>query len=508
MNVLEGLSRRAMAQPRAIALVAGSREITYRRMMRDIANVAAVLQSHGVGRNDVVAIVGLGDMAHFTVTMAIAQLGAVSMALTGNPLPGTNEAVCEECGVGFVIHAVAGDFKIDLPSIRKHLKPKDLAPMAGLPVPPIADVRPDEVWRIGLSSGTTGRPKAMRYTHSSIVMRSHALNGVFPVGPGQRSMLALGTGMIFAMNYWMQALYAGGAVVSAQREPARLLEAVHAQNINMLICSPDLAMALVTVALQPGSAHASPAPNLQALSVGGASVSPRMQRLLRQHICPNLIIGYGSSEVGLMALLDPALQDENPECAGRLMPWAQAQAIGEDGSVLPPGQTGVLRVRSPFMSIGYLTQPPASAAPALEGFRDGWFYSADVGSVSPQGVLHLGGRKNDVINLSGEKIDPARIEAVIARDPAVLECAVFTVRGRLDQPRLVSLVVAEGELDEAALRLRCKEALGPFFTPKSIVRVKKLPRNANGKIMRDKLHRMVRVRHTPPQAASGAGVTP
>src|SRR5205085_476087 len=104
---------------------------------------------------------------------------------------------------------------------------------------------------------------------------------------------------------------------------------------------------------------------------------------------------------GLIAVADAALQQSRPRSAGRVVPWMELQAVDKDDAPLPPGKLGRLRMRSMTMAQGYLGQE--GDEPGV-GFRDGWFYSGDRGRVHASGLVYLGGRANDVINLSGAKI--------------------------------------------------------------------------------------------------------
>jgi acyl-CoA synthetase (AMP-forming)/AMP-acid ligase II len=157
---------------------------------------------------------------------------------------------------------------------------------------------------------------------------------------------------------------------------------------------------------------------------------------------------------------------------------------------LPTGASGPLRFRSPCISSGYAGPPQPDGTNA---FRNGWFYSNDVGYVTPDGLVYLAGRKNDIINLSGVKLDPERIEAAILQDETIKECVVVDVPGRLGQPLLVAVVVGGDAGGDDALRRRCL-AVDPSAVPKIVLRAQSLPRNASGKILRAKVREGVRLK--------------
>jgi acyl-coenzyme A synthetase/AMP-(fatty) acid ligase len=142
------------------------------------------------------------------------------------------------------------------------------------------------------------------------------------------------------------------------------------------------------------------------------------------------------------------------------------------------------------MSAGYV---PGSEDPAaVPAFRDGWYYTNDTGAVSAEGLVHLSGREDDVINLGGAKFPPSRVEKIISRDPAVIECAVVLLHDRLGLPVLAAAVEAAGDFDAQAAQQRCRAALGENLTPKNIVEMESLPRNAAGKVQRGELAAQLR----------------
>jgi acyl-coenzyme A synthetase/AMP-(fatty) acid ligase len=237
---------------------------------------------------------------------------------------------------------------------------------------------------------------------------------------------------------------------------------------------------------------------LRGISIAGSSASPALCAQIREYICPNLEIGYGSTEAGSVALATPQTLAERPQSAGRLQPWVEMQAVDDEGRPLPAGQVGVLRVRSPLVVSGYLDDPQSSA----KAFRDGWYYPGDTGHVDKAGYLTLAGRSDEVINIGGNKIDPVAIEAVLDAQPGVEESVVVAVTGPQGRDVLIALVVTSGDFDEQALRKACIESLGPRNVPRRIRRTEIIPRNAGGKVMRKEIAQRV-AKLGPGSAPSG-----
>jgi len=474
MNLCEIIESRARLQPASAALAfCDGRRLSYADLLADANRLAAGLSGSGVRRGQVVAL-ALEDSANFVrLTLALSRLGAISAP---KGIAASQYLVHDGAAGG-----LAGQTILAVSDLRA--RGRDLA------VPAMATMQAHEPWRIGTSSGTTGKPKGIVFTVGGIIAKLD-LNAVPAPQAGDLLMLGMGAGLSFAAGFWVRALAFGATLglppagLAGQAEGLRLLRATH------LVTSPDAALRLLQELRQPDGSWADPPPDLKAVYLGGARIPARLHEALRVHLCGQLYNHYGASEVGVIAVSDTAMALQDPDCAGRIAPWVEAQVIDEKGTLLAPGGHGLLRVRAACMAVGYYGG--AGQVAGVSPFRDGWFHTNDIATITDDGKLYLGGRQDDVINLGGMKIDPARIEAAVAQDPAVLECAALTVQGLMGHPVLVVAVVANGAIDEASLKQRCSETLGQRFIPRVIVQYPKLPRNEAGKVMLGVLRERIR----------------
>ena len=485
MNVAELFVRQALATPKRRALVAGGQTMTYGELHESVLRFAAAFAAAGVERGDTVAVAG-SLATQMASTLALAWVGAVSVEGGNDP---SNDAVLRHLGVNHLFWSGTQECIFDHPEAKGQWS-LDAALAAASPAaaPAMAAVEPTEPWRIAVSSGTTGQPKGIAHSHRGSVTNVNLLRAFYPTVPRDRVLIAMSARMSFALHNWLRCFSAGATAVVAPLITAdALLRAIHDFGITHAMVTPGTAAAMAAHARDLGNVFASPAPALRALSVGGARVSPQIQALLRQHVCPHLFVHYGASETHLVSVLDPHTQKLYPASSGRLLSWVEAQAVGPDGQPLPPGQPGPLRVRTPAMALGYVRTADEQEARA---FRDGWFYSNDVGTVSPDGIVRLAGRTNDVINIDGVKVDPEVVEAAIQQDPAITDCAVVEVANALGQAVLaVALVATTRDIDLEGLRGRCL-VVSPLL-PRLVMHFDKLPRNESGKIMRDSLRKSI-----------------
>lgn len=483
MNIVQSFARQALTRPEAIAFLTPQGGLTYAQTVSTVAHLASGMAQLGVKRGDVVAISARDTMPHAWLTMAIAWVGGVSVSVAAVTTPEDKLELATRCGATFFFHG-ADDAVIQIPgaptqSIRALLdRPRG-------PVPPIASMEPADIWRIGFSSGTTGRPKAIRFSHEAAMLRNLLPVSVIPMDQGDRVLVDMGPGLVFALTYWLRALCCGATVVTRAGDAVKTWDAIRRAGVSFMVTSPGNAITLAKAAQSSGA----PAPSLKTLLLGGAPVTVSQRDQFRKHLCRNIIVNYGATEVGLVAHLDSELMDKDPSCAGRVPPWIDVEAVDEQGQVIPAGQPGrgLLRMRARTMASGYILPPGADESDA-QAFRDGWFYSKDVGQVSRDGLVRLAGRAGDVINLNGNKVDPADVESVLGAQPEVMDCVVVQAR-RGAAAVLVAVIVPQAPFEWEELQRRCAPKLTPAQMPTACLIAESLPRNAAGKIMRDEVAR-------------------
>jgi acyl-coenzyme A synthetase/AMP-(fatty) acid ligase len=242
---------------------------------------------------------------------------------------------------------------------------------------------------------------------------------------------------------------------------------------------------------------------LRALVLAGAIVAPEDIRASREKITPNVYVIYGSSEFGMMACLRPEDTDLVAGKVGKLLPGIEGQAVDDNDAPLSVGKIGKLRFRRPGMVQGYVGNEEATAL----HFRHGWFYPGDVGLIDADDAVTVKGRVDDIINVGGGKVAPEDIEPVLKRHPDIEDAALVGVPDPMSGERAVAFVVARRNIatkdfyDFLAMRISATEL------PNEIVSVPGIPRNPEGKILRDRLRDIYFMRlakRTGPESKSGS----
>jgi acyl-CoA synthetase (AMP-forming)/AMP-acid ligase II len=172
---------------------------------------------------------------------------------------------------------------------------------------------------------------------------------------------------------------------------------------------------------------------------------------------------------------------------GVLGPGVDVMILDAAGRPLPPGQEGIIAVRTPTMADGYLGRPEETAA----AFRDGWFISGDVGALVGRRRLRLAGRHDELVNIGGLKVPAPQIEQQLRAQRPIADAAVVTVhlqRGAVSVG--IALVRAPGaSQDEATEALRHTLQLGPDQRAR-VVFLDVIPRLPTGKTDRMALLRL------------------
>jgi acyl-coenzyme A synthetase/AMP-(fatty) acid ligase len=466
-SVVANLLAQAAERPETAAYVDERGVLTYRELARNVERAAALLAGSGVRAGDVIGL-SIRDEPESArrglyLLYGLGWIGAAALPLYPEMPRAGWPALLDRFGA------------------RLRIGGRFFGRAGAHPPAPRGD-RDERPFLYHFSSGTTGEPKAVCFTHGELAAQIAAGAPVERWSAGERLVVGRPWPSKVAVRYVMRLHAVGGAVVRA-RFPRTRDEVAHLMResgVTALFGGPTAMRALL----------ASPAPAqgnlaaLRALRVGGGIVRPEELRALRSEITPNVYHGYGCTEAGAIGVLPP--EDPVGEAiALRLCaPGLEVEAVDERDAPLPPGATGRLRYRAPWIPRGYVGNPAQTA----RHFRDGWFYNGDLGAIDAAGRLTLGGRNDDLINFCGVKIAPHEIEPVLLRHPGIAEAALVGVPDAKAGQLAVAFIVPRGaRLDLDALRRYCHEQCGELRTPARFVTTRALPRNAAGKIERERL---------------------
>jgi fatty-acyl-CoA synthase len=347
------------------------------------------------------------------------------------------------------------------------------------------------------TSGTTGRPKGVLYSHRALVL--HSLMAALPdlQGISGRDTI-LPVVPMFHANAWgipHMAAFAGAALVlpGPKLDAESVLDLLADEQVTVTAGVPTVWMAILqALEKEPNRWDLS---RLRHLLVGGSAVPRSMFEGFDRHGL-TIIQGWGMTEtspLGSVCRLTPeyddASEDEQYEFRCRQgipAPYVDIRARGDDGELIPwDDQTmGELEVRGPWVAAGYWHGQGA------EKFTDdGWFQTGDIVTINEQGCIRIADRSKDLVKSGGEWISSVDMENKLMAHPAVAEAAVIAIPDEKWGERPMAVVVlregSDGNADE--LRDHLSKHFAKWQLPERFEFIDGIPRTATGKFKKTEL---------------------
>jgi acyl-CoA synthetase (AMP-forming)/AMP-acid ligase II len=478
MNIVEPILFQARFQPEAPALCAlGDDVVSYARLAAQMNNIARRAMSAGLKRGSVVALSIDNQLLHAVVILGLTQVGIIPMSVAMQKAP-----------PGLKIDAVIKNTSYPFAPEVQHL-PLDFSWIMGdgapIETPANSGITGTEVCRIILTSGTTGDPKAVALTHKLAFARNaryeHVLGNRYP--RLSRGYMNMALASVRGYQFLTYMLGRGGTIFFRAPSVEHTLRSFEMFQIEAMVATPATLVQLLE------NYDQFPAIEFQfdTIYTGGSHLSQALMERVRPRLCAHLFTGYGSTEAAVVAMAPAQRIAHIPGAVGYLVPGIQVEMVDPSGLRLPAGEEGIVRISSEFAMDRYIDDPEASA----EFFRDGWFYPGDVGSLTPDNLLIISGRQNDVLNVGGAKMAAERVEAVLASFDGVREAAVFVATSKLGVEEVWAAVVCIGKLDIEALRVHCRPQMPPVIVPAHVVTLDALPVNDRGKVDRTRVKEIV-----------------
>jgi acyl-CoA synthetase (AMP-forming)/AMP-acid ligase II len=339
------------------------------------------------------------------------------------------------------------------------------------------------------TSGTTSAPKATILRHRHLMAY---LLGTIEFGSAEEdesTLISAPPYHIAGTANLLSNMFAGRRVVYLKNfSPEDWLSTIRSQRITQAMVVPTM---LARVVEHVGNRDSASTPSLRSLSYGGSRMPIAvLKRALELFPDTEFVNAYGLTETSsTIALLGPDDHRKgiDPEdlvaqrrlgSVGQMLPGIEVQVRADDGSVLMPGEAGLLYFRGEQISGEY------QGGSALDS--NGWFSSRDLGHVDADGYLFVEGRADDTIIRGGENIAPPEIEDVLLLHPGVSDAVVVGIPDDEWGQRLAAVVVLKesSTAEEDELRAWVRERLRSSKTPDSIAFWPSLPRTETGKLLR------------------------
>jgi len=501
------LSIQARRRPGAIALVFGARQLTYAELDARADRLAAALRAKGIQRGDRVAALLHNCPAFFELLFACAKMGAVFVPINFRLVAREVGLILDAC-TPQVLFAGA-----DFADLLANLATRDTLPawivpvddqLASLPAAtpgpyedllrmPVdgpdsaAPVPPEAVLMLLHSSGTTGLPKGIMFSHATTLAGSSAKIIDFSLAAHDVTVVF---GPLFhagpLMDLALPLLLCGGRVVlgaSRQFNPQQLLQTIDEQGGSVIPIYPTM---LRRVLETPADARLA-LRRLRLIITGGeAAPIPVIEGVHARFPGVAFVNNYGSTEGGpVTTYLAPQDSQRKMGSVGRESFSVEVRIVDEAGGECAADAVGELVVRSPFVCLGYWGRPLETAAQ----LRNGWWYIGDLARRDAEGFLWIAGRSKDMVKTGTENVYPIEVEQVIAELHGVVEVGVIGVPDPAWGESVVAyVVVAPGSvLDAAGVIAHCQSHLAGYKKPRWVRFVDSLPRGTTNKVAKNVL---------------------
>lgn len=511
-DLVTAAARRDPAHPALVDIPSG-RMVSWGALDTAVSAAAGGLRASGVadGRR---VVVRLATSPEFCVAVfAVLRAGAVVVPVGTGGTERELEAVVEHSGAGGLI--AGPDDRIARDVAARH-GVSAMAPPSPFATPEggrvLAAAGGENLAVLAYTSGTSGSPRGVMLPHRALLanLEQGAAVRPAPMTAADRVLLALPLFHSYGLGPGLlRVAHAAATAVLADRFDAEpVLAAVRSQRVTIVIGVPPMYRAWLRL---PPERLADELATVRLFTSGAAPLASESLTGMRAATGLDVFEGYGLTETGPVLTSTLVGGSAKAGSVGRPLPGAPAAGVGpveirlldSDGRPMPTdgdvdfggvdfgevaADTGEVAVRGPNLFSGYW--PDGVHGPAeLAGLGSGWIRTGDIGFIDEDGDLHLVDRANDLIIVNGFNVYPHEVEEVLREHPAVAEAAAVGVPDERSGEAVRAVVVpADGQQPDAAeLVEHCRARLARFKVPAHVEVTDKLPRSANGKLVRRRL---------------------
>lgn len=491
----EDLYVNAKAHASQAALIYGGDILSHADLLEHVERLAHALTAGGLKAGDPVALV-LANTPSFVVSfLAVTGMGAVVVPL--NPQFKRDEleyyfrnsnvraVIVEEAGIELAERIVEGWDE----TVRVFTTGPDRG--RAVSIDRLIDEHPgrrlspraaDENLVFQYSSGSTGRPKRVARTHGQCWAEAESYRTSIGIGPIDTLFCAIPLFHTYAMGFCLTTLVRTGSTLVIMAEPnpfilnrRRALELLQRHRVTLF---PGVPFNFRLLAESTDEADLS---SLRACFSAGTALphAAFLGFLERYGIAVRQL--YGSTETGVMTVnVDPDPVATSAS-VGTPVPGVEVKALDDAGRPVAGGEEGELAVSGPAIARGYADAERLGQ----DAFRDGYYFTGDLGCIDADGRVFVTGRKKVFIEVAGHKVDPLEVEDVLTAHPKVREAVVVGIRGRVEGEELVkAAIVPAEECEQRELIAFCQQRLANFKVPQVVEFREEMPKSPLGKILR------------------------
>lgn len=495
MRVLGDIVRLgAKRHPNKVAVIMGEEQLSYSELDAQANRIAHALIADGVKPGDRVGLLSENSLAFVAIVFGTLKVGAYFVPYNFRYSVEEVSFVTRDAdptilfvGPGYEAQAAAAVSQMKVAPRVINIAGTGAGSLEAFAAaysnqPPNLEVNPESASMIMYTSGTTGFPKGVLFSHAAYLANGIAIAFEGDLRSVDVSLVALPLFHNGGLNgVLLPTLLVGGTAVIAGKgfAPAEQLATVARHRITATMWVPTMLSLLVNDA----AIDQHDTTSLTKIWYGSSPISSPLLARARSCFGAGFYQLYGMCEIGMTAVLRPEDHALRGHCTGREMYCADMRIADEDGNPVAPGAVGeILAAPRPLGMIGYWRNDEATR----ETMRGGWIHTGDLARNEGNGYFTIVDRLKDMIISGAENIYPKEIENVIAEHPGVLEVACYGIPDETWGESVCAAVVPRPShaVSADSIVSYCASRLAGYKKPKRVELVAELPKNAAGKVLK------------------------
>ncbi len=433
---------------------------------------------------DRIGIAQTSNAEAFVLMLGAWHCGATALVVDFRTRAAERRKLADSLGIKFFVEDRAPPGTDPYEAVRNDsawVEEEVLAGLAGRQSP----VPGNQIAVIGVSSGTSGLPQPVAFSHACLFTR-YAMAVTSPQwARGGRLIVSAPLAFSATRKHALSRLLDGGSVyfTPVLVGSEHLAEMVETSRATAMLSVPTVARGLMGLA----RAEKPLFPTLDYLMCCGAPMTPGEKLAARNMLSRGFVQNYGSTMAGMITVLESGDIDAKSNSVGRALPHVRIEIVDEQDHPVPTGEIGTIRVRTPAAAEPLSLGSDEGEQRTSDLILNGWIYPGDVGALDEDGFLTIVGRNTDLIIRGGVNVYPSEVEGVLAEHAAIAEAAVVGWPDPIMGEEVAAFVVLHSNAEPRELLAYCRSRMQPDKQPREVFVIDAMPRNANGKLMKGAL---------------------